>query len=342
MASPAVIDVEALAAPVPGDAPAGVPLPGPVRSALDEARKEADPLDPTSAGRRADWAGVIRQASDALTRTSKDLLAAARLTEALARKHEFAGLRDGFRLLTKLVTDGWDRIHPMPEDGEGFDVRGGPLKWLNDSTRGARFPHAVAGLPLFRARGDAFGYLDWVQPERKAEMEAAIPAVDADKLRATYDDLQEARAALEELGRALDEKFGEDSPDLTSTANPTNLGSSLEKCADLMASVMRSRGISLDGEEAAAGEAAGEAESAEAAPAAAATGSREALYRQLSQIASALERLEPHSPIPYLLRRCVRLGSLPFPELMRAMIREAATLDEIDRLLGLERPESGG
>jgi type VI secretion system protein ImpA len=66
------------------------------------------------------------------------------------------------------------------------------------------------------------------------------------------------------------------------------------------------------------------------------------LYRQLAQIADALKRIEPHSPIPYLLERCVRLGAMPFPELMREVIREAGALDEIDRLLGLTREGGGG
>ena len=68
---------------------------------------------------------------------------------------------------------------------------------------------------------------------------------------------------------------------------------------------------------------------------------REGLYRQLEQIADALQRIEPHSPIPFLLKRAVRLGSLPFPELMRAIIREAGTINELERLLGLEPPKAG-
>ena len=71
-------------------------------------------------------------------------------------------------------------------------------------------------------------------------------------------------------------------------------------------------------------------------------GGRDQLYRQLAQIADALKRIEPHSPIPYLLERCVKLGAMPFPELMREVIREAGTLDELDRLLGLKREEGGG
>jgi type VI secretion system protein ImpA len=336
MGSPAVIDIDALAAPIPGDAPAGVPLPGDIRAALDEARKEPDPLDPATAGRKADWAGIIRQASDALTRTSKDLLAAARLTEALAKKHEFAGLRDGFKFMTRLITEGWDRIHPTPDDGEGFGVRGGPFNWLNDSTRGSRFPHVIAGLPLFRANGDAFSYLDWIQPGRKVEMESAMAAASLDSLRTTHEDLTEAREALAELGRALDEKLGEDAPDFVSTGSPTNIGSTLEKCSDVMTGVLRTRGLGPEGESPA--ESGETAEAAGAAPAAVG-GNREALYRQVAQIATALERIEPHSPIPFLLRRCVKLGSLPFPDLMRSMIRESGTLDELDRLLGLDRTE---
>ena len=53
------------------------------------------------------------------------------------------------------------------------------------------------------------------------------------------------------------------------------------------------------------------------------------MYQQIAEIAEALRRLEPHSPIPYLLERCVKLGALPFPELMREVIREATTLDRM-------------
>ena len=69
-------------------------------------------------------------------------------------------------------------------------------------------------------------------------------------------------------------------------------------------------------------------------------GTREGLYRQLGEIAAALRRIEPHSPIPFLLERCVKLGGMPFPELMRAMIREAAAINDVERLLGIEKKET--
>ena len=46
--------------------------------------------------------------------------------------------------------------------------------------------------------------------------------------------------------------------------------------------------------------------------------SRAQVYQQLAAAAAVLQRLEPHSPIPYLINRAVELGALSFPELMRA------------------------
>jgi predicted component of type VI protein secretion system len=55
-------------------------------------------------------------------------------------------------------------------------------------------------------------------------------------------------------------------------------------------------------------------------------------------VADLLERLEPHSPVPYLVRRAVALGSLPFPQLMKALIREDYTqaITEMNRELGIK------
>ena len=76
----------------------------------------------------------------------------------------------------------------------------------------------------------------------------------------------------------------------------------------------------------------------EAAPSssgAAKAGSREQAYRQLAQAAAVLRQLEPHSPIPYLIQRAVELGNLPFPQLMRALIREATVVEQLNRELGI-------
>ena len=346
MSSPAVLDIEALVQPIPGADPAGAPLPDGLRLELDDARKEPDPLDPATAGRNPDWGKLVRVTSDALTKTSKDLLAAARLLEAVTKRAGTAGLRDGLQLLHRLVTDCWDWMHPMPGEGEGMEVREGPMKWLNDVTRGARFPQTVGQLPVVKAGGQTFTYFDSLSPARKAELDEPTNKVDAKALRLAYEDLVESRNALRRLAAVLDEKMGADvAPDFLSPETSGNIGTAIGNCIGFVEDVAKRRGVALvdapAGEgSAAGGDSSGESGGTSSGSGGGIAGGREGLYRQLGQIATALRHLEPHSPIPYLLERCVRLGALSFPELMRAMIRENAALDELDRLIGVEKTES--
>ena len=65
-------------------------------------------------------------------------------------------------------------------------------------------------------------------------------------------------------------------------------------------------------------------------------GSRDAIYRRLQEAADQLERLEPHSPVPFLVRKAVAFGSLPFPDLLKALIRNPDVLAELGRELGIK------
>src|ERR1700694_1927803 len=114
MASPPILDFERLLAPIEGANPAGEPLPFDVRKKLDDARKEINlnqfaPDDPRrpEQPQPADWPGIEHLAQDTLARTSKDLMVAARLTEALVKGHGFGGLCDGLRLLRRLAQECW-------------------------------------------------------------------------------------------------------------------------------------------------------------------------------------------------------------------------------------------
>src|SRR5262249_40431356 len=110
----------------------------------------------------ADWSSIIRLSQDTLRTTSKDLLVAARLTEALVKKHGFGGLRDGLQLLRRMIEDCWDRMHPSIEDGD-LEVRAGPFNWLDDAERGARFPMTIRMTPIVFTDGDGFGWHQWKQ-----------------------------------------------------------------------------------------------------------------------------------------------------------------------------------
>jgi type VI secretion system protein ImpA len=338
-----VLDFDALLRPIPGPNPAGDPLSDAMRMELDTHRREPVPGDSTTAHWKADWPKVLRVTTDTLTGTGKDMHAAARLVEAATKLHGVVGLRDGLRLLQRLIAECWDRLHPIPADGDTTDIREAPIIWLNDIGRGARFPQTVGAMPLLKLPTASFGTLDLRNKATRAAFDEAVagakPAA-LETLRTTHADLLASRQALRDLAAALnDRRIDKDgTPDYTSLDSSANLGTAIERCIEMVEEIAKTRAFPLIPPEAkpvaatAAGNAAGTAESVPAALA----DSRDGLYRQLEQIAAALRRIEPHSPIPFLLERCVKLGALPFPQLMRAMLHEKGGLEDLDRLLGID------
>jgi type VI secretion system protein ImpA len=340
-----VLDLDTLLKPIPGANPAGEPFADTLRMELDSIRREPIPGDETTAHWKADWPKVLRSTTDALTSSSKDLHAAARLVEAATKIHGAPGLRDGLRLLHRMVAECWDRIHPVPSNGDTTDIRESPIIWLNDIGRGARFPQTVASMPLFRVPGASFSPLDLRNKDLKAAFDEAVttakpPALEA--LRVTHADLLAARQALADLTATLASRRidPDGTPDYTSHDTPSNLGTAVDRCVEMIEEIAKRRGFELvPGASVTEQGAAPGGTATESRGGTMTAGTREGLYNQLGEIAAALRRIEPHSPIPFLLERCVRLGAMPFPELMRAMIRESATIDDVERLLGIEKKE---
>jgi type VI secretion system protein ImpA len=335
------IEIDDLVKPISDDAPGGVPLPDALRRDLDSWRKEPDPDFPDSSDLPPpEWGRIIAAASDALARTGKDLTVSVRLVEALTKKHGPVGLRDGLLLLERLVTDCWEYVHPVPDPGDDQEVRLKRLEWLNDINSGGKFPITVMRMPVIKTvRRDDFEFtaVDWLNADRRAEVVEAAGGVTADTLRQALSELAELRAVLKRLAAVLDEKMGTESPNLSEDGDG-NLGSGLLKCAEFVRGLAQARGFSLDDRPPPDEEDTGSGDGDSGGSGSrAAGGSRDQLYRQLEQIAAGLRRLEPHSPVPYLIERCVRMGGLPFPDLMREVLGQNVVLDEIDRLLGLKR-----
>ena len=64
---------------------------------------------------------------------------------------------------------------------------------------------------------------------------------------------------------------------------------------------------------------------------------REDAYRQLIEIADFLGRLEPHSPVPYLLRRAVSWGGMSLEELLPELLSDQAAVRDVGSLLRFQR-----
>jgi type VI secretion system protein ImpA len=339
------LSVEEFLAPIPGDHPAGSTLPYDVKVELEEARKEIDPdaYDPADPARpaeakSADWPAIVRVAGRTLQETSKDLLVAARLTEALARTDGFDGLADGLAVMRGMIDQCWERMYPEIDDGD-LEVRAGPFHWLSENDRGARFPHAVRGLPLVNQNGSAIGWRQWKETQdgkgavTREDFEKAVRDAPREDCQATFDALTRVVTELNGLNEALNARLGKDSPGMT------DLRTAVGECYSLAKQILERKGP-------AAGAASGEADTTGAAPGEGQPGgpartllTRADVYARLTEAADLLERLEPHSPVPYLIRKAVEFGGLPFPQLMRALIRDDSVLTEMNRELGIKSPE---
>jgi type VI secretion system protein ImpA len=219
-------------------------------------------------------------------------------------------------------------------------VRGGPFHWIDEEMRGLRFPTTLRLTPLVFGTGQdkrPYSLFDCRPPPDqklteavkalKAEAERAIEAADNDKLTAQ---LQEVTGSLEQasgLAQALAARMAAaDAPALTNTR------AALTECKTFLEQILQKRP---------GGETKADTVAGERAPAAAGLGSgasRVEIYRQLEQAALALQEVEPHSPIPYLLLRAVELGRMPFPQLMKELVRDSGALTELKREFGIKDP----
>ncbi len=141
-------------------------------------------------------------------------------------------------------------------------------------------------------------------------------------------DLRAATASLAKLNATLARQCGADAPGLG------GIEAALSDLASLIGVALSERQGSPAAAASRAPAAAMPAQAAPRAPAAAAP-SRQSAYRDLANIAELLRRIEPHSPVPYLISRAVEWGALPFPELMARFANAGLDLAAVFELLGL-------
>src|SRR5215467_465391 len=246
---------EGLLNPIPGENPSGQDLRyDPVYDKIREARRankeiqlseEASKRDIWGgAVKKADFPQVVKLATEALSKRTKDLQIAAWLTEALLVQEKIPGLIQGLGLLRGLIENFWDTVHPQIEDGD-LEMRIGPIDWV-----GSRLDIQVRRVPLTKNKLDWFKFQDSRKvpyekeaKESEAKMAARQAALDEKKctpeefdegVKAAGDafysqltaDLISAVEATQALEGLSDEKFGRDAPSFA------NLKKALEDLQD--------------------------------------------------------------------------------------------------------------
>ena len=326
---------------------------------LKELRREDDTSLPTgvwstSEVKRADWEKVEVIASEVMKTRSKDLMIAAWLGEAWLHREGLKGIADALALIGGLCERYPDDVHPQVEDDAGR--RAGPLIWMARRydeillTRLQLFPQAPADIGAFSLYG-------WQQMKQRqvqindskpakvaAEAAQALQKKVSEEVRRTpvnwwlqgVKTVETSKAQLLLLDGWCDRNLGDEAPSFT------GLRKQLDNLENLLREFIALHPPQLLPPE--PEEALPEPEKPRAMDLSAAIEprapfaeprTRDEAYRQLLVIADYLARTEPHSPVPYLIRRGVEWGNKPLRELLGELINSDAEARRLWTLLGV-------
>ena len=349
MTTPATVfrfDTDALLSPISADQPTGASLRYEGTYDLVAAlRREDDPQIAQGVWaadlKKADWVSVAHTCALAIETRSKDLQLAAWLLEACIHLRGFAGLDEGLHLMAELCDSYWDGLHPAIKDGD-LDYRLAPLYWVDE-----KLSTAVKLLPVTSPHTDdppAYSFADWEMASRtkgrprsdedgaltQARFQQSADLTPTPWLSHSAAELRRALMSIDELRTALQARCGRDAP-------------SLSTLRDTVAQVLALTGTMLEGREQVlphAVEVEGNGEphamaGENGAGDAWAIRTRAEAYQRLAEAADFLARIEPHSPVPPLIRRAIKWGSLTLEELLPELVTDARQLEEINRMLQL-------
>lgn len=376
MATPDVIQLEALLTPIPGDKPTGPDLRADANPASDyfklkdsrfaaRAKEREIDADPSLAGGELpEWRTILDLAPKLLGTQSKDLEIAAWYVEALLRRHGFAGLRDGFRLLRGMVEKFWDGLYPVPDE-DGLAAKVAPLAALNGEGADGTLIQPIRKIPLTDGKEPGpFAAWHYEQAQKLATITdekakawhgkagtATMDQIEASR-RATkpkffvelVDDIRLCQEEFSGLTAALDKVCGSDAPP-TSTIRNT-LEAVMTTATTLGQDALAAAKAAAEGAAAADG-AAAEAGNGAAAPGKAQPPglmlgpirNREDAFGALLQIGEFFRRTEPHSIVPYAVEELVRRGRMLLPDLLGELIKDAAQRKTFFIVAGMKPPD---
>lgn len=308
--------------------------------------------------RRADWDKVMHISCDALVRHGKDLQLAAWLLEAQIHRRGFAAIAGSLYLMARLCEQYWDDIHPQSDDGT-HGRRANIFTWIN-----RKLALILRQVPLaFDRQGQPYVLADWERVRRHeqlrqtgsddiaegpsgADLSAALSALVGDTCADAERDLIDALAMLKHLSEMLDPRMGEEAPSLNLFA------ATMEQARGLFAAELQRRGLprhappsaipvepvmpAANVEKTAPPVAATLPETAMAEPAG--IRDRAEAYALLEQAASFLQHDDPHSPVPYLVRRAAQWGKLDAAELYQELFLRRNGQIHIFDVMGLDIP----
>ncbi len=358
------LSFDALIAPIDEAMPCGRPIRGQeLYHAISRARQQDDGALPQGVWerepRRADWDKVSYLALEILARHSKDLQVAVWLLEARIHKDGFDGVGPCILLLQMLCERYWDHLHPQAEDGD-MEPRANVIAWA-----ALKFVPELRSTPLtgVETQGE-FSWADWEQARRNEQVceqmraqggrfgdgvpegpscddvQAAMRATSLEAHAHRHAMLGAAIEAIDALSRTLGQCLGPGAPSLL------ELSGLLERIRTFIGEELRRRShdsgpsVPAAAVEPVATQAPGPVLAVD--PLAVDALSEDVMrdraqaYAILGQVADYLMRIEPHSPVPYLVRRATEWGALNTAQLYEELFLKLNGQLSIFEMLGIE------
>lgn len=340
------IDIEALLAGVSSEDPCGPDLEYDAEMRqLEEAsqgKPEQQMGDTIVAGEEPDWREV-REKTIALFARTKDLRVATLLAKALLKTGGFAGFADGIAVLRGLVDRYWETLHPRldPDDANDPTMRINIVTSLCDQegmlVAVRNTPFVVSpNLGRFGLRELAFASGDGTPSDGQAAptmstIDGAFMDASLESVTTCANALSSCLEHLRELEAKLTEVVGS-----TNAPNLDALRRLLFQASKLVKEKLASRTASDVGEAGSTQEASlngatgfSNSNGSAARPLSGDIRSRDDVIRSLEKIVEYYQRFEPSSPVPILVKRCKRLVTASFEDIVKNLIPDAVTQLEV-------------
>jgi type VI secretion system protein ImpA len=313
---------------------------------------------------KADWRKVAQACTQLLGSDTKDFQVAGWLCDAWVRTASLDGLCAGLDLIAGIAERYWSTAWPAIEEDDA-ERRIAPFVWMNANLPLTLRLSTLLLRPILH-RETPVSLLDWErapsaddakaqegeQLNRRAIRES-VKAADADWLEKINRRSEQALATLEKLSLFLDTQLKADSPSLSKLADAI---ASLRQAAQSLlkelpppveVKEMQSAGDAAQSTASIAATASTNSTEAQVQTTTSSVGGnvsltniqdREQAYAALMSIADYLQRIEPHSPTPYMIQRAIELGQLSLPDMIRDVSTSAGSLDKFFELLGIRPP----
>ncbi|WP_188151042.1 type VI secretion system protein TssA [Teredinibacter waterburyi] len=368
MASPNILDIDAILAPISDDNPAGFDVredysPTSIYQTIKAERNSARAVERQMVhegnSNEADnhWRKIASLAPQLLSQNGKDLEVACWLAESMIRLYGFQGLRDAFKILQGLVDQYWDNLYPMPDE-DGLETRVSCVAGLNGEG-----VEGVLIAPIRKAKltdgEDPGPYSLWqyqsvLEAQKIADEDARQSKLsklgfsldDVEKsiaqssdgfLVALRDDIEEAIEIYRQLGYKLDELCGlNDSPPTRTVVEV--LGDCLGAVNHLGRNflVVETEDDLQQSEDSDVAINTQDATNGTPTKVSGPVATREQAFKQLLEISAFFRKTEPHSPVSYVLEKAVKWGEMPLNELILELIPDNSSRERFSELTGVK------